>query len=118
MKVESSAEMSVKSFTEVSKRFGSQTEETGRMAKTTHSKEETKKLNDEHLNDAIDKINKTVRIFNKSLHFVLHEETRRWIVQVIDNETKEVIREIPPKEVLDLVAKLDDMVGLLVDVKR
>jgi len=79
---------------------------------------DTKDISQEKLNEAVGKINKTVLIFNKSLHFVVHEESKRWMVQVIDKETGEVLREIPPKEILDIVAKLNDIVGLLVDVRR
>ncbi len=69
----------------------------------------------EKLDNALDKINKTVRIFNHSIHFTKHEETGRLWVKVIDNDTKKVVREIPPEEVLNIEARLKEMVGLLID---
>lgn len=43
------------------------------------------------------------------------ERTGRFVCQLLDEETKEVIRQIPPEEVLALAAKLEEMVGLIFD---
>lgn len=51
----------------------------------------------------------------RRLRFQVHEPTGRIWVQVIDAETNEVIREIPPERYLDLVARIWELVGLLVD---
>lgn len=40
------------------------------------------------------------------------------MVKVIDAETEEVIREIPPEKILDLVAMIWEMIGLIVDERR
>ena len=42
----------------------------------------------------------------------VHEETGRYIVQVIESETGEVLREFPPLEYLEVVAALDELEGL------
>lgn len=63
----------------------------------------------------IEKLNKTLQIYNKHLKFSIHEATRRVMVQVINNDTGEVIREIPPKKILDMLAKIQELDGLLVD---
>ncbi len=47
--------------------------------------------------------------------FSIHEKTKEIMVKVIDRESGEVIREIPPEQVLDLVAKLWELAGILVD---
>jgi flagellar protein FlaG len=64
---------------------------------------------------AVDKLNQTVELYNQELKFVLHDETQRFIVQVIDKASEEVITEMPPKKILDMVAAFKEMVGLLVD---
>lgn len=51
----------------------------------------------------------------RRLKFRVHEETGRFWVQVIDMETQEVLKEIPPERYLDLVARIWRLVGLLVD---
>jgi len=37
------------------------------------------------------------------------------MVQVINNETQEVVREIPPQKILDMVAKMWELAGIIVD---
>lgn len=49
------------------------------------------------------------------LNFSIHEATNRVSVQVIDEETDEVIREIPPESRLDLLARIQEFAGLLFD---
>lgn len=53
----------------------------------------------------------------RRLRFRVHEPTGRIWVQVIDQNTNEVVREIPPERYLDLVARIWELVGLLVDEK-
>jgi flagellar protein FlaG len=71
----------------------------------------------EKLEDKTKQLNKTVEIFDKKLHFEIHEETDRIMVQIIETETEEVVGEIPPEKVLDLVARIEEMIGLMVDKK-
>ena len=51
------------------------------------------------------------------LEFSLHKGTGRVMVKVIDKNTGKVIREIPDKKFLDLVAGMDKMIGILFDKK-
>jgi|GEM_PF-1617551 len=51
------------------------------------------------------------------LSFSKHEDTGRTMVKVINKDTDELIREIPSEQVLDMAAKLDEMVGILFDTK-
>ncbi|MFZ5639696.1 MAG: flagellar protein FlaG [Bacillota bacterium] len=78
----------------------------------------TEKVTQGDVTNAVDKINRTVRIFNRAIHFSKHEESGRMWVQVIDTETQKVVREIPPEEILEIVARLEEMVGLLIDERR
>jgi len=56
-------------------------------------------------------------IHNIGLRFAKHDATGRTIVTVLDKESNEVIREIPSKDILDLAAKMEEMVGFLLDKK-
>jgi flagellar protein FlaG len=47
----------------------------------------------------------------------MHEATGRTMVNVTEQETGKLIRQIPPKQVLDLAAKIEDMIGILFDKK-
>ena len=54
-------------------------------------------------------------IHNVALDFSLHEATGRTMVKVFNKDNDELIREIPPEQILDLAARLDEMVGMLFD---
>lgn len=69
------------------------------------------------IEDIVDKFNKTAVIFDRSLKFQIHDKLNTPIVTVIDTVSNKVIREIPPKEILDLYAKMQDYLGLIFDKK-
>ena len=71
----------------------------------------------EKLENAIKKLNDTAKVFNRSLKFKMHEATNRTMVSVIDTDTDKVIREIPGEEALDMVAKMQEYLGLIFDKK-
>ena len=54
---------------------------------------------------------------DKNLNFSVHQASGQIMVTVTDETTGEVIREIPSSELLNLAAKLDEMVGILFDQK-
>ena len=49
------------------------------------------------------------------LNFSVDEETGSFVVKVIDSETGDVLRQIPPEEMLNLRASLAELVGVLFD---
>ncbi len=68
-------------------------------------------------------IKKTVEQLNKRmLHseaiFGIHDETNRVMIKIVDKDTKELLREYPPEETLDMIAKVWELAGILVDEKR
>ena len=60
-----------------------------------------------------DSMNKVAKALNTRLTFQVDESTGRLIVKVIDSETGEVRRQIPPEEMVRLVEKMKSMVGML-----
>jgi flagellar protein FlaG len=60
-------------------------------------------------------LNNIVDITSKGLRFKVHDESQRIYVEVVNTKTNEVIKEIPPKELLDLASRIEKMVGLFVD---
>lgn len=50
--------------------------------------------------------------------FAVDEATQRISIKVIDKETEDVIREIPPEESLAMLAKIWELAGLIMDEKR
>lgn len=65
---------------------------------------------------AIDDINK--KAMNSEAIFGIHEATNRVTIKIVDKDTKKVIKELPPEKTLDMIAKVWEMAGLMVDEKR
>jgi len=70
------------------------------------------------IKNAVEHANKTMRHAKTKCEFSYHEETKRVSIKVIDEETEEVIREIPPEETLEMLSKMWELAGLMVDEKR
>jgi uncharacterized FlaG/YvyC family protein len=71
-----------------------------------------------NIDEAVEKLRSAGDLFNKRLDFRVDEKTNRIVVKVIDTRTDKVIKEIPPEQLLHLAAKIQEMVGLLVDEER
>ena len=64
---------------------------------------------------AVDEINK--KAHNSEAVFGIHEATNRVTIKIVDKDTKKVLKEYPPEKTLDMIAKVWEMAGLLVDQK-
>ena len=72
--------------------------------------------NPESIRRAVENINK--KLTNSEAVFGIHEKTNRVTIKIVDKETKEVIKELPPEKTLDMISKVWEIAGLLVDEKR
>lgn len=70
----------------------------------------------ESVKRAVEDMNK--KMVNSEAVFGIHEGTNRVTIKIVDKQTKEVIKELPPEKTLDMIAKVWEMAGLLVDEKR
>ena len=73
-------------------------------------------LNAESIRKAVENMNKNLK--NSEAVFGIHEKTNRVTIKIVDKETKEVIKELPPEKTLDMISKVWEIAGLLVDEKR
>ncbi|MBZ9624583.1 flagellar protein FlaG [Clostridium sp. FP2] len=67
--------------------------------------------------NAVSKINKLLEGQGTHIQYEKHDVLNQMIIKVIDNDTNEVIKEIPSRKILDMVAKMCEMAGILVDKK-
>ncbi|MGE6630217.1 flagellar protein FlaG [Bacillus sp. NPDC077027] len=74
-----------------------------------------KSVTKEELEQTIQGANTLIEPTQFHLQFELHEKLNEYYVKVVDNQTDEVIREIPSKEWLDFYAAMTEIVGLFVD---
>ena len=68
----------------------------------------------EHLKKMIAEMNKKINNSNEEAVFGVHEETNRIMIKILDKDTKE---EYPPEKTLDMIARIWEMAGILVDQK-
>jgi len=69
------------------------------------------------LKNAVDQINKTIQSLANNLQFSMEKIQGMQVVKVVDNETQQVIRQIPTEEMLDIAKRLDELQGLLIRQK-
>lgn len=70
----------------------------------------------EQIKKAIENLNKNLS--NSEAVFGIHEATNRVTIKIVDKESKEVIKELPPEKTLDMIAKAWELAGILVDERR
>lgn len=79
--------------------------------------EQDMQLNEKALRQRISEINSKLNN-NTVAEFGYHDETNRVTIKIVDKDTNETIKEIPPEKTLDLIAKAWELAGILVDEKR
>jgi flagellar protein FlaG len=75
---------------------------------------------EQQVNDALSKLNKTPQAQANNLEFSVDQDSKRTVVKVIDQNTKEVVRQFPTKEALAIAKAIDEQQnkgspGLLID---
>lgn len=74
-------------------------------------------IGEEHLIRMIDKAVKSLQGPQTTLDISIHEKTHEIMVKVLNKETGELIREVPPEKTLDLVANMMEIAGIIIDEK-
>ncbi|OIJ22379.1 hypothetical protein BKP45_07015 [Anaerobacillus alkalidiazotrophicus] len=90
---------------------------------TEHLKDRTeevpniKKADVTDVQKKIDGVNQFLKSSNTNLQFNLHEGLKEYYITIVDEDTKEVIKELPPKKLLDFYAAMVESIGLFIDKK-
>ena len=66
---------------------------------------------------AVETMNHVLKTTNSSSKFMYHEGLDRYYVTIVDKETEEVLKEIPPRKLLDAYYEMQKMLGMIVDEK-
>lgn len=92
------------------------------------SKAETKAIGDNNLENkveikeqdikkAVDKLNKLFEDKSTHAEYEVYGKYKNITISIVDNNTKEVVKEIPPKKIIDMVDKLCELAGIFMDQK-
>lgn len=79
-------------------------------------REENQQQTNEKIKTAVENFNKNYA--NSEAVYGIHEGTNRVTIKIVDKNTKAVIKELPPEKTLDMIARVWEMAGILVDEKR
>ncbi len=88
------------------------------MGASDQEREQASDSKGEMLRTAVNQANSKLKMSRTKCEFSYHEATKRVSIKVMDKETNEVIREIPPEETLEMVEKMWELAGILVDERR
>ena len=67
--------------------------------------------------EVVTKMNDMLDATNSKSKFMYHDGLERYYVTVVDRETDEVVKEIPPRKLLDAYYEMQKMLGMVVDEK-
>ncbi|KAB8060884.1 flagellar protein FlaG [Janthinobacterium violaceinigrum] len=81
---------------------------------TVASQQASREPSREQLDKAVSDLNQSSQMKTQGLEFSIDEDSQRTVVKVIDQETKEVLRQIPTKEALELSKTFDSAKGSLI----
>ncbi len=70
------------------------------------------------LDRAIEIANKKLFALNRSAQYSIHEKTKQIMVKIVDTESGETIREIPPEKSLDVLANMWELTGIFLDERK
>ncbi len=73
---------------------------------------------EDQIKEAVKQVNTKLKAHRTRCEFSYHEETNRVSIKVFDRDTEKLIREIPPEETLEMVEKIWEIAGILIDEKR
>lgn len=79
--------------------------------------ETTRQDQKQKLEEKVAQLNDYVQHLNRNLEFSIDEQSGDTIIKVIDAETKELVRQIPSQEIIDVRNAVDKYRGLLLETK-
>lgn len=101
----------------VTKPTPSNKSEAGKNQSQSDEEKGKEELTREDVDKLTEHLNKFMSTINADLQFEMHEGTKQMMVRFVDQKDHHVIKEFPPRELLDTLAAIRDYVGLLLDKK-
>jgi flagellar protein FlaG len=72
-------------------------------------------LSQEQIAAAVQELNAAMKVVNTNLSFSVDTITKQTVVTVTDAQTHEVIRQIPPEDMLKVADRIAELLGVLFD---
>ncbi len=70
------------------------------------------------VSESVERLNNLMQSVRRELRFSIDEESGHTVIKVIDSDTQQVIRHIPPEDVMTMAERLEGVgPGLMMDVR-
>lgn len=79
--------------------------------------ENQSEINKEKIEEMVKTFNDFLTPSHTDLKFEFHEKLNEYYVTIVNSSTKEVVKEIPPRKMLDMYVAIAERIGLIVDQK-
>lgn len=94
-------------------------EQESKHLKQTETASENGNVTEKHLKQAVEEFEKGIEKLKEiqmgDLKIEYDKEADMKVVRIVDKNTGEVLKEIPPKEIVELAKSLNEMLGILFD---
>ena len=77
-------------------------------------KAESKEVAEVKVEQVVEELNQAIQNVHRSLQFSVDKESGKTVIKVVDVDTDEVIREIPPEETRKLAQQISDNMGAFI----
>ncbi|WP_046174406.1 flagellar protein FlaG [Domibacillus indicus] len=74
-------------------------------------------LQEEELQKFTDQVNTFLQPTQTHIQFEYHEDLQEYYAVIVDNNSEEIIKEIPSKKILDMYAAMTEFIGFFFDKK-
>lgn len=64
---------------------------------------------------AVDELNKLFKDKSTYVEYEVYGKSKSITIKILDNKTKEIVKEIPPRKLIDMVDKFCELAGIFVD---
>ena len=75
-------------------------------------------MDPDRMAEAQEAVNAVLEHLNVQLKLSVNRDLEQVVAKIVDRDTGEVVREIPPEEMLEMAKRLEEMSGLLLDERR
>lgn len=99
---------------EIAKKYTERKKEEEKTGEVKGKKEPTEK----QIKAALEQANQQAKMKHTACEYTYDEDTKRISITVKDKDTDEIIREIPGEETLEMISKMWELAGILIDEKR
>lgn len=83
----------------------------------THPTGSGQAITEKDVKKAVDKLNTLLEDKETHAEYELYGRFKDLTIRIVNDKTKEVIQELPPRKIIDMIDKLCELAGMFVDKK-